>query len=191
MRLLAISGSLRAVSSNTTLLHAAAMLAPEGVEIVMYHGLAELPHFNPDLDTTLDDPNLPGSVRELRAEVGRADAILISSPEYAHGVPGSMKNALDWLVGSSEFPGKVVALLNASPRSTHAQASLAETLRTMSAHLVDGSPFPIPMSGRKVDAAAATADHDISTAIRSALEATIDAIVSQRPEEGTGASSPM
>ncbi|HEU4883890.1 MAG TPA: NADPH-dependent FMN reductase [Longimicrobium sp.] len=145
VRILAISGSLRASSSNTLLLMAVAELAPEGVEVVMYGGLGDLPHFNPDLDKALDDPDLPAQVRDLRTQVGDADALLISSPEYAHGVPGSLKNALDWLVGGSEMPGKPVALLNASPRSTHAQASLGETLRTMSADVVPGSPFDAPL----------------------------------------------
>ena len=116
MRILAISGSLRSTSSNTTVLRAAQILAPPGVEVILYEGLGVLPHFNPDLDG--DEP--PQLVLELRSEVGLADGLLISSPEYAHGVPGSLKNALDWLVASVEFPNKAVALLNTSPRSTHA-----------------------------------------------------------------------
>lgn len=169
MRVLAISGSLRASSSNTLLLVAAAELAPEGVEVVMYHGLGELPHFNPDLDRALDDPDLPAQVRDLRTRVGSADALLISSPEYAHGVPGSLKNALDWLVGGSEMPGMPVALLNASPRSTHAQASLAETLRTMSADVVAGSPFAAPME-RTLDGPPA-AGAEARAAIRAVFQA--------------------
>jgi NAD(P)H-dependent FMN reductase/quercetin dioxygenase-like cupin family protein len=171
VRILFISGSLRAVSSNSTLLHAAALLAPPSVEVDFYHGVGYLPHFNPDLDRELGDPDLPSSVSQLRARVGRADALLISSPEYAHGVPGSLKNALDWLVGSSEFPGKPVALVNASPASTHAQASLAETLRTMSAEVVAGSPFLAPLAGKRLDAAGAAADPEIASALRAALAA--------------------
>jgi NAD(P)H-dependent FMN reductase len=148
VRILGISGSLSAASSNTALLRAVAEVAPAGVEVVLYEGLGGLPHFNPDLDRDLDDPRLPAAVRELRARVGEADALLISSPEYAHGVPGSLKNALDWLVGASEMPGKPVALVNASPHAVHAQASLAETLRTMSAAVVPGSPFPVRLAGR-------------------------------------------
>jgi NAD(P)H-dependent FMN reductase len=176
MRLLAISGSLRAVSSNTTLLRAAALIAPDA-GITLYAGLDNLPHFNPDLDTGLDDPNVPATVRELRAAIGAADGILISSPEYAHGIPGSLKNALDWLVGSSEFPGKPVALINASPYSTHAQASLAETLRTMSAELVDGSPFPIALPNRSMNETAAAADPEVAAklmAVLAAVGATIE-----------------
>jgi NAD(P)H-dependent FMN reductase len=148
VRVLAISGSLSAASSNTALLRAAAGVAPAGVEVELYDGLGGLPHFNPDLDRDLDDPRLPEAVRELRSRVGAADALLISSPEYAHGVPGSLKNALDWLVGGSEMPGMPVALVNASSHAVHAQAALAETLRTVSAALVPGSPFPVRVPGR-------------------------------------------
>jgi NAD(P)H-dependent FMN reductase len=110
MRILAISGSLRAASSNGAVLKAAAMLAPPDMHLVPYGGLACLPHFNPDHDI---DP-APGPVLTLRREIGLADGLLIASPEYAHGVPGSLKNALDWLVSSLEFPDKPVALINAS-----------------------------------------------------------------------------
>ena len=180
MRILAISGSLRAASSNRTLLAAAAALADGGTEFVFYDGLAGLPHFNPDLDTVLDDPKLPTAVRELRAAVGAADALLISSPEYAHGVPGSLKNAFDWLVGGSEMPGKPVALVNASAHSVHAQASLAETLRTMSADVVRGSPFLAPLAGRGLDRAGATADPEVSMALRAALHALARAAEARR-----------
>jgi chromate reductase, NAD(P)H dehydrogenase (quinone) len=159
--MLAISGSLRTGSSNTTLLRVAATVAPAGVNVILYDGLADLPHFNPDLDSVLDDPKLPRPVRHLRELVAASDAIVISSPEYAHGVPGSLKNALDWLVGGAEFPGKPVALLNASLHATFAQASLLETLRTMSAEIVPGSPFSAPLSGRVFDERSVLADSQI------------------------------
>ena len=94
-KILAISGSLRAGSSNTALLRAAQALAPAGATVELYAGLAELPHFNPDLEG-----HEPDSVHALRASLRAADAVLFSSPEYAHGVPGSLKNMLDWVVGS-------------------------------------------------------------------------------------------
>ena len=122
-RVLAISGSLRARSSNTEALRAAAFVAPTSLRVEMYHGLASLPHFNPDLD--VEGAVAPNSVERLRAQVGVADALLISSPEYAHGVPGALKNALDWLVSSPVMVGKRVGLLNISPRSTYVSASLA------------------------------------------------------------------
>jgi NAD(P)H-dependent FMN reductase len=175
MRVLAISGSLRAASSNTVLLRAAMLAAPPGVEVVMYEGIGTLPHFNPDLDRALDDPRLPHEVRDLRARVGASHGLLICSPEYAHGVPGSLKNALDWLVGGSEMPEMPVALVNASAASVFAQASLAETLRTMSARVVEGSPFLAPMSGRGLDAAGAAADPELGGTLRAALDALVRA----------------
>jgi NAD(P)H-dependent FMN reductase len=171
MRILAISGSLRAVSSNTALLRAAAALAPAGVEVDVYGGLGDLPLFNPDLE---DDE--PLAVTDLRARVRWADGLLIASPEYAHGVPGAMKNALDWLVGGEEFIYKPVALLNASPRATHAQASLRETITTMSGRLVAAASIDVPLLGKGFDAAAIVAHPEIAGALRAALVAFARAI---------------
>jgi chromate reductase len=173
MRILAISGSLRRASSNTALLRAAAALAPEGIEVVWYSGLGDLPHFNPDVEEV--EP-LPPSVADLRAQVREADGLLISSPEYAHGVPGVMKNALDWLVGGEEFIWKPVALLNASPRATHAQASLIETITTMSGRVVAEASIALPLLGRKIDEAGIVADPEMSSALRAALTAFARAI---------------
>jgi len=165
MRVLAISGSLRAESSCTALLQAAALLAPPGVEVVFYDGLAALPHFNPDLDT--ERP--PEPVRALREEIGRSQGLLLSSPEYARGVAGSFKNALDWLVGSLQFPGKPVALLNASPRARHADAQLRLTLATMSARLIEEASITLPLLGRNLEAGEIIADTDLSRLLRAAL----------------------
>src|SRR6202034_4917147 len=100
-----------------------------------YRGLAELPAFNPDDDE--DDP--PAQVRALRNLVATSHGLFVAAPEYAHGVPGALKNALDWLVARDAFPGKTVALVNTAPRAFHAQAALRETLATMSARLVPDS----------------------------------------------------
>jgi NAD(P)H-dependent FMN reductase len=171
IRLLAISGSLRAASSNTTLLRAAASLAPDGVVIELYDGLGDLPHFNPDLE----DAPIP-AVLDFRARLREADGLLISSPEYAHGVPGVMKNALDWVVGSGELVYKPVALLNASPRSTHAQASLTETLTVMTAAVIEEASVDVPLAGRKLDAGGIAADSTLSERLRAALDAMVLAI---------------
>jgi NAD(P)H-dependent FMN reductase len=131
MKIIAISGSLRATSLNTAVLQAAARLAPAGVEIDLCEGIGKLPFFNSDLE----GERLPQEIASFRAAIGAADGLLISSPEYARGVAGVMKNALDWLVASHEFPNKPVALINTSPRASHALASLTLTLETMSARL--------------------------------------------------------
>lgn len=178
MHVLAISGSLRVRSSNTAVLGAAARLAPAGMEIVPYHGLAGLPHFNPDLDN--DDP--PQAVRALRREIGRCHGLLISSPEYARGVAGAMKNALDWLVSSTEFPQKPVAVINASQRATHADAQLRLTLATMSARLVEAASITLPLLGRDLDAEGILGDAELSAQLRAALSRFADALAA----EGTG-----
>ena len=128
VRVLAISGSLRKASSNSALVSAAVRVAPAGVEVSVYGELAEVPPFNPDLDTD----TAPVGVVRFRAALEACDAILICSPEYAHGVSGVLKNALDWIVGSGELMDKPIALINASGRATLAYASLRETLMTMS-----------------------------------------------------------
>ncbi len=184
LHILAISGSLRSASSNTAVLQALSVLAPDDLVITMYEQLDGLPYFNPDLDGEGDTP--PASVADLRAQVGRADGIAICSPEYAHGVPGVLKNALDWLVSSLEFPGKPVALINISPRSTHAQASLAETLVTMSAQLIADPAFTIALPRDRRDVAGMLADPDTAQALRAALDVLAGAIARSRSGESPG-----
>jgi NAD(P)H-dependent FMN reductase len=96
---------------------------------------------------------------------------LISSPEYAHGVSGVLKNALDWVVGSGELIDKPIALVNASTRATLAHAALKETLRTMSARVVEEASIVVPLDGRAWDANDIATDADLSTALRDALAA--------------------
>jgi chromate reductase len=165
MKIVAISGSLRADSGNTAVLRAAARLAPSGVDIVLFDGIADLPFFNPDLD----GDQLPGSVAAFRTVIGSADGILISSPEYARGVAGVMKNALDWLVASFEFPNKPVALINTSPRAIHALAALTLTLETMSARLVKEASITLPLLGTANDESSIAADAELAEPLRDAI----------------------
>ena len=167
LSILAVSGSLRMVSSNTSALQAASLLAPPHLTITLYSGLNDLPHFNPDLDT--DTP--PPAVTELRLLLQNADALLICSPEYAHGVSGVLKNALDWLVGSDEIVGKPTAALNAAPRAVHAQAALLEILSVMSAQIIPAACLAIPLTGRKLDAADIAADPELAALLKFALAA--------------------
>lgn len=164
-RILALCGSLRGASKNRQALRMAQHVAAPGCEIVLWDGLATLPPFSPDLD----QPGLPvpAIVAAFHAEVERADGLLIACPEYAHGIPGAFKNALDWLVGSLVFPGKRVALLDIAPHAAHARAQLREVLGVMAAEIVDeaccAAAFPRP------------ADHaafvDFETQLRAALDA--------------------
>jgi chromate reductase len=178
MKLLAISGSLRAQSSNTAALEALRRLAPAGVTVELYGGLAALPPFNQDQDA---DP--PAPVLDLRARIGACDGLIICSPEYAAGVSGTMKNALDWLVPSLEFPQKPVALINASPRATIALAHLRGTLTIMSARLVDEACVAVPLQGRNLAPDQITADPELAAVLRGALDAFVSAIEALAAEE--------
>jgi chromate reductase, NAD(P)H dehydrogenase (quinone) len=153
MRLLAISGSLRAASTNNALLAAALKIAAAGADVTTATApIDQLPLFNPDLDTERSEP--PTAVAALRAAVATADAVLVVSPEYAHGVPGALKNALDWLVSSAEFVGKPVAVITASPLQTgaeYAHAQLRETLRMMTAEVVPAACLAVPQIAPKLD----------------------------------------
>ncbi len=146
IRIFAISGSLRAGSSNTLLIQRFAEVESIECEVDVYDHQAELPHFNPDLESRA------GSiVSDLWARVRAADAIVVSTPEYAHGLPGSLKNVFDWLVGSDAFIDKPFAVLTACPRSTHARESLLEILRTMSGIHVTGADLTFDMKRGKLD----------------------------------------
>lgn len=165
VRVLAISGSLRSASSNTAVVRAARLVAPAHVEVTIYRGLATLPPFNPDED----GDTVPASIADLRAQVAASDSVLICSPEYAHGVPGVLKNALDWLVGGIEMVDKPVALVNASSRATIAQAQLAETLTTMNARIITAASITLPLTGRTIDEFGIAADQNLSSQLRRAL----------------------
>src|SRR5262249_23160912 len=107
VRVLAISGSLRRASTNRVALEALARRAPEGCKVLVYRDLAMLPPFNPDDDS--EDKPKPEPVATLHALIDASDALVIAAPEYAHGLPGVLKNALDWLVASETFAGKPTA----------------------------------------------------------------------------------
>src|SRR6185436_6732714 len=126
--------------------------------------LGDLPLFNPDLET-----GPPPPVARLRAAIAAADALVIASPEYAHGVTGTIKNALDWLVSFEPFVNKPVAVLNASARAHHADAALRETLVTMSANLVKPASITLPLLGSALTEETMAQDTTISGQIRAAL----------------------
>ena len=177
MKILAISGSLRAASLNSALLRAVARLAPADISVVLYRGLGDLPLFNPDIEASDPPP-----VAELRTQILSADALLIASPEYAHGVTGVMKNALDWMVGCEAFVHKPVALLNASPRAVHAQAALRETVTMMSACIIDEASITVPILGSNFSEDEIVLHPDISASLMAALFALRAAVVAARIE---------
>lgn len=165
MKILAISGSMRAASINTMLLRAVARLAPSYIDVTLYHGLGNLPLFNPDIEDTN-----PASVLDLRMQIMSADVLIIASPEYAHGITGAMKNALDWMVGCEAFVNKPVALLNASPRAVHAQAALRETVTMISARIVEEASITLPILGSNLTEDDIVNHFEISTTLLTMLD---------------------
>ncbi len=162
VKILAISGSLQTGSTNTALLRAASALAAPDVALTIYTGLGDLPHFNPDLDGDA----APAAVTSFRDQLRAADAVLISTPEYVFAMPGSLKNALDWVVGSGEFVNKPVALLSASPLATggsKALEALDQVIRVMSAEVV-GS-LSVPFARKKLDEQGELTDRQTSQAL--------------------------
>lgn len=139
MRVIAVSGSLQAKSVNRELLGLAAAVAPRGVDVVPFDGLRDLPLFNPDLE----EGDAPEPVRAWRQALTGADAVLIASPEYAHSLTGSLKNAIDWVVASGELHRKIVAITAAvghPSRGRMGLGALAQTLRAVDAVIVWGEP---------------------------------------------------
>ncbi len=137
-RILAISGSLRADSWNTTLLRAAAELLPPGAELVLHEGLKALPPFDED-----DEHDPHGTVHALREAIRAADALLIATPEYNHSLPGQLKNAVDWASRPSAdaaLRAKPAAVVGASTGlfgAVWAQAELRKTLGAAGAVVLD------------------------------------------------------
>src|SRR5262249_38046962 len=146
---------------------AAVALSPEDLTLSLYHGLGDLPHFNPDLDQ--NPPH--AAVAEFRHQLHQSAGVIFSSPEYAHGVPGVLKNALDCLVAGGELYQKPVAFFSASPRAEYAQASLIETLTVMCARIVPEASIVVPLLGKKLNYSGIVQDPDFSHLIRSALMA--------------------
>ena len=144
---LAISGSTRKNSTNQRLLQFIVEHAP-AFDWKFSAGIDTLPHFNPDLDK---DP-APAAVANFRQQIREADAILICTPEYAMGVPGSLKNALDWMVSSASFSKKPVGLITASSVGALGHASLLETLAIIESKLDEKAQLLLPHIKARFDA---------------------------------------
>ncbi len=174
LKLVAISGSLRSQSSNTLLIERVAELADDKIAIDLFADLHRLPHFNPDIEHSDDI-----FVNDLTHRMRVADGFLVSTPEYAHGVPGSLKNALDWLVGTDAFIEKPFAVLRACDRSIHAPQSLIEILTTMSGIHVSQADITIDLRSR-IDRAAEILLSDSSTSIIQASLAMLSQFIRDR-----------
>lgn len=124
--IIALSGSLKSTSSNTAILSAIKKLAPKNVVVEIFEGIDLLPHFNPEI--TEDIPALT----LFRNKIKVADGVIFSTPEYAFGVPGVLKNALDWLVSSGELNRKPIAAISVSTMQSGGDKALASLMLTLS-----------------------------------------------------------
>lgn len=139
VRVLGVCGSLQRASGNLAALHALASAPPQGVTLEVFEGVRALPHYDPDLE---ESGPLP-TVSAWRAAIAASDALLITCPEYGHSLPGALKNAIDWVIGSGELYRKVVgvtAIVGAPERGTRGLSALCQTLAAVDARIVGGEP---------------------------------------------------
>ncbi len=171
MKVIAVSGSLRAGSHNTQLLRAAAAAAPAGVEVELWEGIGDLPLYDQDLDVG----EVPEPVRRLREDWGGADAILFATPEYNGSVPGGLKNAVDWASRprlEAPLTNKTVSVVGASPGqfgALWAQADLRKTLGVAGARVV-GDELPVTRAHEKFDADGRLLDEELRGRLTLLLE---------------------
>lgn len=179
LNILGISGSLRAGSFNTALLHNAQKHAPAGMSISVYEGLADLPHYNQDLD---DDQNLPESVARLRLAVADADGLLIATPEYNYSIPGGLKNLLDWAsrpAASSVLRHKHIAVMGASPGqfgTVRAQLALRQVFLWTHSHVVVKPELMLFGAAQRFDGGGNLTDETTINLLRELLTALRDQI---------------
>jgi NAD(P)H-dependent FMN reductase len=155
IKLLAICGSTRSSSSNHHLIQAVTALSADIFSVRLFDGLTAIPHFNPDLD--IDPDAAPEAVKHFREQLHQADAVLICTPEYAIGVPGTLKNAIDWTVSSMHFSKKPVALITAGTSGHKAHQSLLGTLLIIESRISPDTQLVIPGVKTKVT------DHGVIT----------------------------
>ncbi|WP_170118864.1 NADPH-dependent FMN reductase [Dyadobacter jiangsuensis] len=158
IHILGISGSLRADSTNTIILKTLGSLLPSDTTFEIFEGLDEIAHFSPGLPDT--EP-----VARLKAAIAKADAVVICTPEYAFGVPGTLKNALDWTVGTGDLNDKPVSAISASPLNSggnNALASLLLTLTALGTKKTDACALSIPNVKGKITEGRVTDAHTLN-----------------------------
>ena len=174
MQLLGVCGSLRGSSTNSRLLEAATRLLPVDVDLHLTTLVGRLPLFNPDISVESSEVVLKW-LQEMRS----ADGLIISTPEYARGYPGALKNALDWLVNTDALVAKPFIMLSASARSTIGRDTLTTVLETMSGvHVVEGS-ISVNLLGTQTDVASITNSTEHATRINDAISHLVSVIQAQ------------
>ncbi len=174
IKILAISGSLRNNSSNHKVINTIATMMPESIDFIIYNNLGNLPHFNDDDSYEI--------IHEWRRLIKEADGVLICTPEYAFGVPGSLKNALDWTVSSGEFYDKPVALITASSSGDKAHTALLHTLTALTAKMTDSTKLLIPFIRSKFNEKGQVSDVSMLGEIKKLINSLIQLIESSREQ---------
>ena len=174
MKVLALSGSLRAGSYNTALARAASELAPDGIEIEVYDGLGLIPHYDEDLDQ--ESVETPASVAELRRRIDEADALLVVTPEYNGSTTGVLKNAIDWVSArhrGSWLRNKTVAIAGATTGeygAIWAQQDLRRVLGIAGARVIEGE-LPVSRAQAVFDESGELVDAIVAERLQAHLEA--------------------
>jgi len=163
--IIAISGSTSDSSTNLHLIKAIANLAIDKLQVTIFEGLTEIPHYNPDLDTA----NPPPQVTAFREKLRASDGILICTPEYAMGIPGTLKNAIDWTVSSMEFSQKPVALITASFMGQKGHQALLETLNVIEAAMTRETQLLISFAKTKISSDSIITDQKTLSAIKALI----------------------
>ncbi len=166
--IVAIPGSPRQDSSNYHILAYLGSLVPQELNFTIYDGVGGLPHFDPGLDN--DNP--PQAVAAFRELLASANGVIICTPEYAFGVPGSLKNALDWTVGAGSLERKPLALITASTGGQHAHAALQLILKNaLGANLLEETTLLISFIRSKIDGGGSFTDPDTKSSVEKVFSA--------------------
>lgn len=169
LTILAVSGSLRTSSSNTLILKEIQKWVPHHIAFNIYQDMATLPAFDDSMDA-------PEPVIAWRRLLAAADGVFICSPEYAFGIPGALKNAMDWTVGSGELVNKPLALVTAATGGDKAHAAWLHIFTALSANIPDGGSLLIPFVRSKLNEKGELSDAATRAAIQSVLLALINSI---------------
>ncbi len=175
IKIVAISGSLRNNSSATNILKHVMKLFPESIDFIFYEGTGLLPHFD-------DNDNVPSEVIRFRQILGEADGVFICQPEYAFGVAGSLKNALDWIVSSGELDNKPLALVTAATGGDKAHAAMLLTFKALNAKIGEGASLLISFVRTKLNEKGEVVNAEIMQSLESVLSALVKTVREKRAE---------
>ncbi len=175
IKIVAISGSLRSNSSATNIVRHVIKLFPGSIDFSFYEAIGKLPHFN-------DSEIVPAEVEVFRQLLGQADGVFICQPEYAFGVAGSLKNALDWLVSSGEIDNKPLALVTAATGGDKAHAAMLLTFKALNAKIGEGASLLIPFVRTKLNEKGEVINTEVIQSVKSVVETLVKTIKEKRAE---------